>query len=1142
MTKNPETHLNELASRSSMQLDRLKGLLKELFQLDKPELDFGLYKIMHAKSQQISQFLENDLLNEVEAAFGAESAGRVQQAELKVAEAIDQAKKFGAPDPEATQAVTEARAAYKRALEGGNTQAEIYDHLYRFFERYYDNGDFLSKRYYARENDSRAAPYSVPYDGREVYLHWANKDQYYIKSGEYLTNFSFDLTEAVRQHRAAQTQGGQTLDFDDSTTSSQPALKVHMHLAQAQEGEHGNIKAAADQKREFIPLLSNPVEFNDQGELVLNFEYKVLPEGYPIDPATEAALKTQYDFKNKGDVPAHWMADVFLRALQTLDKDDTRYLPLLAEPVPTDTQKKRPLLAKYIQQYTARNTMDYFIHKDLGGFLKRELDFYIKNELMRLDDIENADAPRVEDYLGKIKALRRIAHQLIAFLAQLEDFQKKLWLKKKFVTETQYCITLDRVPESLYPAIAANDAQREEWVKLFAIDEIVGDTAQVGYSVPLTVEFLEGNSSLTIDSAFFSDEFKMRLLNEIEDLDGQCGGILIQSENSQALELMQKKYKESIKCIYIDPPYNTDASAIAYKNAYKDSSWLSLIDQGLVLAKKIMKKTASIAVAIDDQEVSVLRAILQNNFQKEIGIAVVRSNPQSRKTRGKFSPVHEYALFYSTSADGGPSSIGTSENKMARYPLEDSLGNYAWMNFIRAGNNDLRSDRPKLFYPIVVNTANKIRIPAMTWIDGTQEYKVTENIAVDEILVYPVKKVNGALVEKNWQRGHVRVAQEYEEYRVRRVAEGISIDFKTRMDAEAAPVTWWDKSEYASANYGAAELKSLFLNCDFDYPKSLVLVQDCLKAIGADSKSTTLDYFGGSATTAHAVIKLNIDDCGNRKYILVEQNAYFDTVIRPRINKVIYSDDWKEGKPVNREGISHCFKYLRLESYEDTLNNLCLRSDPARERALADNPALRQDYVLNYWLDVETQGSQSLLNVAAFRDPTAYTMRIKQPGSDVQRLQRIDLIETFNWLIGLWVEHMAAPQTLEAEFTREVDPVLPKDQNTRLVCKRIKPAESGPYWFRLVEGYTLKVPGDDSSRQKTLVVWRKLTDDAEKDNAVLQHFLMEKLAISPREQTYALIYVNGSHTLPNPVVEGEQTKVRLIEEAFHNAMWSQEGV
>src|SRR6056297_3537121 len=118
--------------------------------------------------------------------------------------------------------------------------------------------------------------------------------------------------------------------------------------------------------------------------------------------------------------------------------------------------------------------MDYFIHKDLGGFLKRELDFYIKNEVMRLDDIESADAPRVEAYLAKLKVLRRIAQHLIDFLAQLEDFQKRVWLKKKFVVDTQYCVTLDRIPEELYPEIAENDAQREEWVRLFAIDTLEG--------------------------------------------------------------------------------------------------------------------------------------------------------------------------------------------------------------------------------------------------------------------------------------------------------------------------------------------------------------------------------------------------------------------------------------------------------------------------------------------------------------------------------------------------------------------------------------------------------------------------------------------------------------------------------------------
>ena len=133
-------------------------------------------------------------------------------------------------------------------------------------------------------------------------------------------------------------------------------------------------------------------------------------------------------------------------------------------------------LEAHLKRYTARNTFNYFIHKDLGTFLRRELDFYIKNEVMHLDDVENESAPRVEQYLSKIKVIRKIAGKIIDFLAQLEDFQKKLWLKKKFVVETQYCISLDRIPEEFYPEIAANRcAACQEWVKLFAIDEIKGD-------------------------------------------------------------------------------------------------------------------------------------------------------------------------------------------------------------------------------------------------------------------------------------------------------------------------------------------------------------------------------------------------------------------------------------------------------------------------------------------------------------------------------------------------------------------------------------------------------------------------------------------------------------------------------------------
>ena len=154
-----------------------------------------------------------------------------------------------------------------------------------------------------------------------------------------------------------------------------------------------------------------PAEVTDQGELVVNFEYRP-------DPDKTGQEGTWRERRNAET------AEIVLSTLEEMARnDDTarEYFHLLKLPAPTDSDKNRSLLAKYIRRYTSRNTMDYFIHKDLGAFLRRELDFYIKNEIMRLDDIENADAPAVETYLAKIKVLRKIAIKLIDFLAQLED-------------------------------------------------------------------------------------------------------------------------------------------------------------------------------------------------------------------------------------------------------------------------------------------------------------------------------------------------------------------------------------------------------------------------------------------------------------------------------------------------------------------------------------------------------------------------------------------------------------------------------------------------------------------------------------------------------------------------------------------------
>ena len=354
---------------------------------------------------------------------------------------------------------------------------------------------------------------------------------------------------------------------------------MHFKLIEA-DTEQNNNKPAAGQERRFI-LCDDHLQ-EDAGELVICFVYCADPDKRAQARLNELAVQRILATSGFGT----WM-------------------PALAAKAPTAGNANRTLLEKRLGEYTSRYTFDYFIHKDLGGFLRRELDFFIKNEVMHLDDIEEQTAPRVEQYLAKIKAMRRIGHKIIDLLAQLENFQKKLWLKKKFVVETNYCVTLDRVPEQLFLEIVANDAQRAEWVRLFAIDEITGDLARNGYSVPLSEPFLRENPFLVLDTKFFEQQFKDKLLSYFEDLDKHIDGLLIHGENSQALNLLQARFHEGIKCIYIDPPYNTAASEIIYKNTYKHSSWLSLLANGLTLSSTLLTNDGLLEAAIDDEEYNI---------------------------------------------------------------------------------------------------------------------------------------------------------------------------------------------------------------------------------------------------------------------------------------------------------------------------------------------------------------------------------------------------------------------------------------------------------------------------------------------------------------------------------------------------------
>ena len=1008
--------------------------LQEIFMMDHAELDFGIYRIMNQKRTEINKFLEHDLLPQVQKELYGASAGYTASIRARMMEIEQQAASFGA-SADSNPEYQQLKAKLETSSDTTALQNEVFSHLVTFFSRYYDNGDFISKRRY------KDSTYAIPYNGEEVKLYWANADQYYIKSSEYFRNYSFVLPTSRR--------------------------KVHFVLKDAST-EQNNNKTANNMERRFAL-------------------YKPETEGEPFYEVNgdELNIFFTYELMPKGTKQNDQMAEAFKSIKNVVPME---FAELLTVKSPTDKNANRTLLEKHLTDYTAKNSFDYFIHKDLGGFLRRELDFYIKNEVMLLDDL---DVQHIESQLNIIKAIKLVGEKIIRLLAQLEDFQKKLWLKKKFVVQSDYCITLDRVPRELYPEILANDRQREEWVRLFAIDEIKGDLVTEAYSVPLTLEFLEQNPFLVLDTAFFSKQFKHKLVACMENIDRDCNGLLINSENFQALELLQEKYKKGIPCVYIDPPYNTSSSEILYKNSYKHSSWLSLLCDRVKLGLSLMTKDAIQCTAIDDVESYRLRLILENIFGGETAVVGLRTNPHGRLGTNGFSLTHEYALFSRKNEDVPVGLLQRSDKQNARYKERDEKGSFLWFPLQKTGSNTLRKNRPTMFYPIYINQeTEKMRIPDMQYSEAKQEFIINDSLKDKEIEILPIKE-DGS--DGCWYFGVERALKEVDDFKAE-FRDGVyTIYVKYRATEGLSPFSFWDDAKYSATEHGTNMIKNIFGNVEvFSYPKSLYAVKDCLRVLKAQKDECVIDYFAGSGTTGHAVISLNRQDKGNRKYILVEVNNYFDSATRTRIEKVIYSPDWKDGKPVSRQGISQCFKYMRLEQYEDTLNNLKIEEQQTTAQFDEDS-GFKESYMLEYMLDVETR--DSLLNLKMFENPFAMTLKTTKDNELVET--EVDMVETFNYLIGLNVE--------TEDWYR--------DEN---IC--------------VVQGHTHR------DNLHTLVIWRNCK---EIDNEQLNQFF-ERMDFRTRDSEFDLIYVNGDNLLPNLRRDEDNWKVVLIEEEFTKRMFETE--
>ncbi|WP_291067393.1 MULTISPECIES: DNA methyltransferase, partial [unclassified Empedobacter] len=961
------------------------------------DLDFGIYRIMNQKRDQVMDFVDRKLPKDIKDILSqtqSKDSASIQADLDQMGKSLDDA---GVARESAPKYLA-LKAQLENTIDTNALEQEVFSHLASFFKRYYKDGDFISLRRYKKD------VYAIPYEGEEVKLHWANHDQYYIKTSEYLKNYAFKLSDGK---------------------------KVYFQLKEAST-EQNNNKTQGDSERRFAIFEEQPFEVVD-GELFINFTYQQHKKTVKQDELAKQALDII-----QNNIPAEFV--------------------LAFDKAPTEKNKNRTLVEKHLNDFISRNSFDYFIHKDLGGFLSRELDFYIKNEVLYIDDINTENPAYFTAQLSKIKALKLVASKIINFLAQIENFQKKLWLKKKFVISTNYCITLDRIPAKYYPEIASNETQLTEWKELFSFT-LSG------------VEALKNEPFLVVDTKFFPEEFKDRLLAEFDNLDEETNGLLINSENFQALNLMQEKYQDKINGIYIDPPYNTNATEIVYKNEFKDSSWCSLIENRVSLAKSLLSENAITCTTIDECEVDNLSLILKATYSNyTIRPTIIEYNHRGR-VKSNFAITHEYGLW----------AIPEGKDLITK---KREISDDIRRNLRRTGTDSLRTDVPKQFYGIEVDKETLRIVSVHRSLDVDEEIPIHDN--QNTIVIYPIDDDG---IQRRWYYGRDRVEIEANDTVWAKIIKGkyhihYHQDGKAKMRKSV-----WVGNLMDSSTHGTELLNDIFGmgSRDFSFPKSIYAVKDSLDSISDNPSSMYLDYFSGSGTTGHATIKLNREDGGNRKYILVEMGTYFNTVTKPRIQKVIYTDNWKNGQPQDKEGISQLFKYQVLESYEDALNNLFIASK-VQDGLFQFSEEAQEEYLLNYMLDVETQ--DHLFNIQMFRNPFNYQLKVTENNELVPT--KVDLVETFNYLIGLYVERIQRVGDI-----------------------------------KFVEGKTRE-------GVKTLIIWRNLETTSNEETE--KRF--RKIYDSVRSSEFDQIYINGDHHFDNMRTGEDTFKVKLIEETFFKQMFN----
>lgn len=394
--------------------------------------------------------------------------------------------------------------------------------------------------------------------------------------------------------------------------------------------------------------------------------------------------------------------------------------------------------------------------------------------------------------------------------------------------------------------------------------------------------------------------------------------LLIEGDNYHSLSVLNYTHRGAFDVIYADPPYNTGNKSWLYNNDYiekddsfRHSKWISYIYKRLLLAKNLLSESGVILFAIDDYESHTLRLLLDEVMGEDnrLGTVAVVHNPRGRNDDRFFATQHEYMLVYAKDKDKAEiTEFDLTDDDRTQYKKQDGISAYAETSFMRTGNNSNRHERPKLFYPIFFNPISK---------------KLSLNKTKESYEILPINEANE---EKTWRWGKETFEKLCDTDLFVKMVKGKNRIFKKRRltdDLGKKPKSVWYNSRYDASTHGIMILQDIFGRGNhFNYPKSLLLMEDILK-ITSKPNSNILDFFAGSGTTGHAVLELNKEDGGNRRFILCtnNENNICEEVTYERLKRVMKGYKNKKGEPV--AGLGGNLSYYKTDLVNtDTLNTV----------------------------------------------------------------------------------------------------------------------------------------------------------------------------------------------------------------------------